>query len=529
MNSRFFLLEIVLASSIMFSLSSIGFRAEPSYDQGSVGALQPVWNVTRGGPRADEGWGVAVDDEGNVYFAGFDRISRVTADVFLCKFTQEGVELWHTYWGGAFDDEAFIVTVQDDFVYVGGRTFKSFLLTSADMFVLKFRASDGSLVWSQIWDGGNGYDEADGLVVDGNSLYLAGWTTGASTQMDITVLRYDVDGTFVWSRSWGTAGVDEANGQIAVDENYIYVVGHYNALPLGFGGDAVMVAFDKIDGDYAWHTTWGGGGLDDAFGMTMGSGFIYSVGITNSFGGDLIFLLKYDKQGLLVWNVTWGGEGSELARSVGLNQEGTAIYIAGNTMSFGAGNFDVVLLGYDQDGNLLLSKTWGGRMLDQSHGMAIDNSFVYIAGETKSFGGGNEDAFLLKVNTIGEISDAIPPVAKAGPDQEVKAGDEVVFDASESSDNIGVVSYFWDFGDGNTGTGKTTTHIYTNPGTYTVKLTVSDAAQNSATATTTITVEAPFPLWIVGVLIAVGITAIVTVCLRKTRKRSSNQRIIKST
>jgi len=394
-----FVIVIVAVVAIMGAAAYYAGRqkAGPSEGQDSVMVIQPVWNITRGGPRADEGWGVAVDDEGNVYLAGFDRISHATADVFLRKFTPEGVELWHTYWGGAFDDEAFIVTVEDDFVYVGGRTFKSFLLTSADMFVLKFDASNGSLMWSRTWDGGNGYDEVDGLVVDGNSLYLAGWTTGASTQIDIAVLRYDVDGTFIWSRSWGTAGVDEANGQIAVDENYIYVAGHYNALPLGFGGDAVLVAFNKTDGDYAWHTTWGGDGLDDAFGMAMDSVFIYSVGITNSFGGDLIFLLKYDKRGSLVWNVTWGGEGSELARSVAASDDSVYIFVAGNTMSFGEGDFDVVLLVYDQAGNLILSETWGGPMLDQSHGMAMDGPLIYVAGETRSYGAGAEDAFLLSL------------------------------------------------------------------------------------------------------------------------------------
>lgn len=66
----------------------------------------------------------------------------------------------------------------------------------------------------------------------------------------------------------------------------------------------------------------------------------------------------------------------------------------------------------------------------------------------------------------------------------------VAFDASASSDaDVGdVLSFSWDFGDGNNGTGETTDHTYTTPGTYTVTLTVSDG-EDSATATTTITVE----------------------------------------
>ncbi len=67
---------------------------------------------------------------------------------------------------------------------------------------------------------------------------------------------------------------------------------------------------------------------------------------------------------------------------------------------------------------------------------------------------------------------------------------EVIFDASGSIDSDGmIVSYDWDFGDGTTGSGITTTHIYDEPGTYTVTLTVTDDDGATATATQTIEVE----------------------------------------
>ena len=120
------------------------------------------------------------------------------------------------------------------------------------------------------------------------------------------------------------------------------------------------------------------------------------------------------------------------------------------------------------------------------------------------------------------ISDTTKPIANAGQDQTVNVGATVTFDASASSDNVGIASYEWGFGDGTTGTGKTTTHTYTNTGTYTVTLTVKDAAGNTATHQITVTVlpaEAPpsppppppaeaVPLWIIGA--AVATIAIVT-------------------
>jgi len=85
--------------------------------------------------------------------------------------------------------------------------------------------------------------------------------------------------------------------------------------------------------------------------------------------------------------------------------------------------------------------------------------------------------------------DVTKPVANAGPDKLVVEGNVVSFYAGGSSDNRGIVSYEWDFGDGTTGTGITLTHTYTEPGTYTVTLTVKDAAGNSQTDSITITVQ----------------------------------------
>jgi penicillin-binding protein 1C len=62
------------------------------------------------------------------------------------------------------------------------------------------------------------------------------------------------------------------------------------------------------------------------------------------------------------------------------------------------------------------------------------------------------------------------------------------FDGSASSDNEGIVSYDWTFGDGTSGNGKTTSHTYTSAGNYTVTLTVTDGAGNKGSKQKSITI-----------------------------------------
>lgn len=86
------------------------------------------------------------------------------------------------------------------------------------------------------------------------------------------------------------------------------------------------------------------------------------------------------------------------------------------------------------------------------------------------------------------VVDNIPPVANAGSDHTADEGAVVIFDGSGSYDNMGIVSYDWDFGDGSAGTGINTTHPYKKPGTYIVTLTVKDDTGNSAIDTATVNV-----------------------------------------
>jgi hypothetical protein len=133
-----------------------------------------------------------------------------------------------------------------------------------------------------------------------------------------------------------------------------------------------------------------------------------------------------------------------------------------------------------------------------------------------------DNAGLISTISSSITLDTTKPVAYAGQDQTVDLNSTVTFDASNCTDNIGITSYSWDFGDGTTATDKTTTHTYSNPGNYTATLTVRDAAGNTATSSLTVTVQAniapEFPPAILLPL-TIGLTLLTAVIYRRKYKR----------
>lgn len=79
--------------------------------------------------------------------------------------------------------------------------------------------------------------------------------------------------------------------------------------------------------------------------------------------------------------------------------------------------------------------------------------------------------------------------ANAGSDITVNVGDEVYFDAQNSTYPEEIIKYEWDFGDGNISNGAVTKHRYENAGVYTVTLTVYYSFGVNVTDTLEVTVE----------------------------------------
>src|ERR1039458_7521821 len=88
-----------------------------------------------------------------------------------------------------------------------------------------------------------------------------------------------------------------------------------------------------------------------------------------------------------------------------------------------------------------------------------------------------------------------PPIANAGGPYSGMPGVAVNLSGTKSTDPQGeTLTYEWEYGDGTTGTGVSTTHIYTATGTYNLSLTVTDTSNLSSTASTTAAINAQPPM-----------------------------------
>ncbi|MFA6551337.1 MAG: hypothetical protein WCV41_02285 [Patescibacteria group bacterium] len=357
------------------------------------------WDRAIGGTGNDQAYSVQQTFNGAYIIAGLTNSFNVGFyDVYLVKMDSEGSLLWAKTFGGAGYDQAYAVRQTSDNGYIVAGVADSFGAGFADVYVIK-TDTDGNLLWQKTF-GGADSDCAYAVQQTSDGGYIIAGLTDSfgAGKSDAYLVKTDTDGSPLWQKTFGGAGVDDADSvQQTSDGGYI-VAGKTSS----FGAGKTDIYLFKTDaaGNLLWEKTFGGSDIDDANSVqqTSDGGYIVA-GKTSSFGSGETnaYLLKTGADGNLLWAKVFGDADDSSSSSVRQTADGGYI-VAGETKSFGAKTVDVYLIKTDINGNLLWQKIFGGASIDRSASVQQTSDDGYIvAGETNSFGFGNFDVYLAKI------------------------------------------------------------------------------------------------------------------------------------
>ena len=205
-----------------------------------------------------------------------------------------------------------------------------------------------------------------------------------------------------WSRTFGGPEIDVGTSvQQTSDGGYI-VTGYTRSFAGAFE-DVLTIKTDS-QGNEQWSNTYGGSSWDNGYCVrgTRDGGYVMT-GFTRSYGvgWEDVWLIKTDAHGAKEWDRSFGGPESDWGFWVEQTPDDGYI-IAGFTRSYGAGQEDAWLVRADCDGNQLWSRVFGGP--DADHGLCVqctsEGGYI-LAGRTESYGAGGSDAWLVKTDSDG--------------------------------------------------------------------------------------------------------------------------------
>jgi hypothetical protein len=436
------------------------------YDRAQPLVVDPdlVYSTYVGGSSIDEGSGIAVGSDGSAYITGqtsgaFPTTASAyqttygggTFDAFVSKLNPAGSALsYTTYLGGSGDDYGYGIAVgSDGSAYVTGETAGGFPTSSSgeqtmygggyeDAFVSKLSPGGATLTYST-YLGGSGGDIGQAIAVGSDgSAYITGETTGSFPTTtgayqtsfggntgggNAFVSKLNPSGTTL-SYSTYFGGLFDTGRAIAVGpDGSAYITG-YTGGPLpttpgayqtashgDFNYDAFVTKFNPAGSALSYSTYLGGGGDDYGFGIAVGSdGSAYVAGQTSgSFpttagayqptyggGGTNAFVSKLNPAGSALSFSTYlgGSGGGDTANAIALGSDGSA-YVTGVTegsfpttasayqTSYGGGNYDAFVSKLNPAGSALSYSTYlGGSGNDLGSGVAVgSDGSAYITGD----------------------------------------------------------------------------------------------------------------------------------------------------
>lgn len=245
-------------------------------------------------------------------------------------------------------------------------------------------------------------------------------------------------GGLLWSKRFGDAAEQLANGITADSSGNVLVVGNFTGTmdfgggPLvSAGGNDVFVVKLNASGSHVWSKRFGDSDQQIARGVAVdsaGNVFVtgifsttidFGAGLLTSAGANDVFLAKLDPSGGPLWSKRFGGASNQDTRSIAVDSAGNVVVAGGfgGTIDFGggpltsAGAGDLFVAKLDAGGGYVWSQRFGDSSQQSATSVAVDaagNVLVTgLFGGTVDFGGvpltsaGGSDIFLAKLDKSG--------------------------------------------------------------------------------------------------------------------------------
>ena len=339
---------------------------------------------------------------------------KIFAIIFLLNFAFSLTlyAQWARTYGGSEDDNAQTIIQTSDGGYIVAGETESFGNGDPAFWILKLDLL-GNIEW-QITNEQRFGEKVFSIVETNDRGFIVAGRFGGTAffegGFDILILKLSSDGNKEWARSYRGSDSDHAHSIQQTNDGGYILTGYFGDRDQQ--GNTIQFEYDvwvlKLfsNGDKEWCKTYKGNMYDFAYSIqqTNDGGYIVA-GKTESFGAGLndILILKLNLSGDVEWQKTYGGSLEEEAYFIRQTIDGGYI-VAGFSNSYGAGSFDFCVLKLTVDGTIEWQKLYGGIKSDKAYSIqqTIDGGYI-VVGETYSFGAGNEDVWILKLNILGEI------------------------------------------------------------------------------------------------------------------------------
>lgn len=377
--------------------------------------IDTVWTRKFGSTLTDLTQGGSADLSGGYVTTGYYQHPAPSPrgqDMLVVRVNSSGDTLYARTFGGNASDNGADVHVSPSQTLIAGST-SSFGANPSNIFVVALN-DNGDSLWTRSFDFG-ATDIAFALKRSVSGDYYIGGYTIASGNTSFLLMKIDSTGNLLWSEMLGGSGIDWAFDVEPIADGGCLIAG--GSASFGAGAPPRMngwlVRYDSA-GDTVWSRSYGSASLDERINdiePTSDGGFLLA-GYQDDPSGDLdVFVVKVDANGIEEWSNVYGGTGEDDALAIAVDCD--RYIVAGHTTSFGAGGRDAYFLTLDQNGDTLWTMTLGGTLDDMLYAlhsgcMIGDHPGYYATGLTRNGTSGPQDAWLVRLSTEPRLVFTLP-------------------------------------------------------------------------------------------------------------------------